>query len=68
MGLSPQASLWLFCDAEADTLSITCKKPGDATDSELPDDDIIIRYDGEEIIGFTILHASKRKHDEAIEC
>ena len=31
-----------------------------ATDSELTDDDIIVRYDGEEIIGITILHASQR--------
>jgi len=32
-----------------------------ADDSELTDDDVIIRYDGnEEIIGLTILHASKR--------
>ena len=30
-----------------------------ATDSELTDD-AILRYDGEEIVGITILHASKR--------
>ena len=36
------------------------KKPARATDSELRDDDVIIRYDGEDIIGLTILHASKR--------
>ena len=36
------------------------KKPGYATDSEMTDEDVIIRYDGEEIIGFTVLHASKR--------
>ena len=31
-----------------------------ATDSELTDDDVIIRYEKDEIIGLTILHASKR--------
>ncbi len=36
------------------------KKPSLATDSELSDDDIIIRYAGEEVIGLTILHASLR--------
>ena len=56
---SPQAALWLSYDAEADTLYINFKKPSSATDSELTDDDVIIRYDGEEIIGLTILHASQ---------
>ena len=32
----------------------------EATDSELGPDDIIVRYRGEEIIGLTILHASRR--------
>ena len=34
--------------------------PRPATDSDFSDDDIIVRYNGEEIIGYTILHASKR--------
>jgi uncharacterized protein YuzE len=34
--------------------------PSVATDSELTEDDIIVRYDGEEVIGMTVLHASKR--------
>jgi predicted KAP-like P-loop ATPase len=61
---SPQEALWLSYDAEADTLYINFKKPSYATDSELTDDDVIIRYDGEEIIGFTVLHASKRTQME----
>jgi uncharacterized protein YuzE len=36
------------------------KKPGHATDSEMTDDDVIMRYEGEALIGFTVLHASKR--------
>jgi uncharacterized protein YuzE len=47
-------------DAEADVLYVNFKKPSCATDSELTDDDVIIRYEGEEIIGLTILHASRR--------
>ncbi len=39
---------------------INFKKPSHATDSELTDDDIIIRYEDDEVIGFTVLHASKR--------
>lgn len=47
-------------DQEADVMYINFKKPGVATDSELTDDDVIIRYEGEEVIGFTVLHASQR--------
>ncbi len=57
---TPQGSLWSSYDAEADVLYINFKKPSQATDSELTDDDVIIRYEGDEIIGFTILHASQR--------
>ena len=57
---APHGYLWSSYDAEADTLYINFKKPSEATDSELTDDDIIIRYEGDEIIGLTILHASKR--------
>ncbi|TMA58486.1 MAG: DUF2283 domain-containing protein [Deltaproteobacteria bacterium] len=57
---SPQGSLWSSYDAKADVLYINFKKPSHATDSELTDDDVIIRYEGNEIIGLTILHASKR--------
>lgn len=57
---SPQHAVWLTYDAEADLLYVNFKKPSHATDSELTDDDVIIRYEGEEIIGFTVLHASKR--------
>jgi uncharacterized protein YuzE len=55
-----QRSLWMSYDAEADVLYVNFKKPSEATDSELTDDDVIIRYEGEEIIGCTILHASQR--------
>jgi uncharacterized protein YuzE len=57
---APQKYLWSSYDAEADVLYVNFKKPSHATDSELTDDDIILRYEGEEIIGLTILHASKR--------
>ncbi|MEA2038495.1 MAG: DUF2283 domain-containing protein [Thermodesulfobacteriota bacterium] len=41
-------------------LYINFKKPSNATDSELINDDVIIRYESENVIGLTILHASKR--------
>jgi uncharacterized protein YuzE len=55
-----RGSLWMSYDAEADVLYVNFKKPSYATDSELTDDDVIIRYEGEEVIGLTILHASQR--------
>ena len=57
---APQKYLWSSYDAEADVLYINFKKPSHATDSELTDDDVIIRYEGDTIIGLTILNASKR--------
>jgi uncharacterized protein YuzE len=56
----PEKNLWLAYDSEADVLYIHFKEPNQADDSELTDDDIIIRYAGDDIIGYTILHASKR--------
>ena len=58
---SPGGFLWASYDEGADVLYVHFKQPGiAATDSELTDDDIILRYDGEEVIGITILHASQR--------
>jgi uncharacterized protein YuzE len=66
----PFKRIWSSYDAEADILYLNFKKPSHADDSELTDDDIIIRYEKEEVVGITILHASKRtggnaaKHSE----
>ena len=58
--LAPHKYLWSSYDAEADVLYINFKKPSHATDSEMTDDDILVRYEGEEVVGLTVLHASKR--------
>jgi uncharacterized protein YuzE len=57
---SPEGYLWLSYDEEADVLYVNFKKPSRATDSELTDNDGIVRYEGEEIVGLTALHASQR--------
>ncbi len=57
---SPDKNIWLSYDAEGDVLYINFRQPSQADDSELTPDDVIIRYEGEEIIGYTVLHASKR--------
>ena len=57
---TPHRYLWSSYDPEADVLYINFKKPSHATDSEMTDDDVIVRYDGEEVVGLTVLHASTR--------
>lgn len=57
---SPGGYLWSSYDPEADVLYVNFKKPSHARDSELTDDDVILRYEDEEVVGFTVLHASKR--------
>ena len=58
---APKGYLWSSYDDEADVLYINFKKPSVATDSELTDDDVIVRYQDDEVIGLTILHVSTRK-------
>lgn len=57
---APYHLMWLSYDPEADTLYVNFKKPSHATDSELTDDDVIVRYEDDEVVGVTILHASSR--------
>ena len=62
---TPQHALWLSYDQTADTLYVNFKKPSRATDSELTEEDVIVRYEGSEVIGFTVLHASQRADKRA---
>lgn len=57
----PGHAVWSSYDPEADVLYVNFKRPAHATDSELTDDDVIVRYEGGEVIGYTILHASTRR-------
>ena len=57
---APGGSLWVSYDRDADTVYVHFREPKRATDTEMTDDDVIIRYDGSEVIGLTILRASER--------
>lgn len=57
---APHATLSSSYDAEADVLYIELKPGVPATDSELTDDDVIVRYAGTDVVGLTVLHASTR--------
>jgi uncharacterized protein YuzE len=58
---APEKYLWSSYDKEADVLYINFKKPSHATDSKLTANDIIVRYQGKEVVGVTILNATKNK-------
>src|SRR5439155_13556589 len=47
-------------DSEADVLYLHFKKPNHADNSEMTEDEIIVRYENKEVIGMTILNASQR--------
>ena len=46
-------------DKEADVLYVTFER-AEASDSDLTDDDIVVRYSDDKVIGLTVLHASRR--------
>ena len=53
-------TVWSSYDNEGDVLYLHFKKPNNADNSEMTEDEIIIRYENNEIIGLTILNASQR--------
>lgn len=55
-----QKTVWANYDEEADVLYLHFKKPNHADHSEMTEDDMIIRYENDEIIGVTVLNVSKK--------
>jgi uncharacterized protein YuzE len=55
----PYMRVWSSYDKEADVLYLNFKKPSHADDSEITDNDTIIRYEKGEVVGITVLNASK---------
>lgn len=56
----PHSRIWTTYDKQADVLYINFRKPSHADDSQLTDDDVIVRSEAGQIVGITILNASKR--------
>ncbi|MBI3585434.1 MAG: DUF2283 domain-containing protein [Nitrospinae bacterium] len=56
----PVEHIWIDYDKEADVLYLSFRKPQRAKKTIETDDDILIRKDGDKIIGITILNASNR--------
>jgi uncharacterized protein YuzE len=55
-----QKNIWLSYDEEADVLYVNFKRPSHADDSELLDNDVVVRYENDQVVGMTIMHASKK--------
>jgi uncharacterized protein YuzE len=56
----PSKQIWFDFDQEADVLYVSFEQPQGATDSELTEDGILMRYRGDQLVGVTILNARKR--------
>ena len=55
----PEGRAWVDYDSEADVLYISLKRPQRATDT-VDRDGILLRYRGKDLVGVTVLNASKR--------
>lgn len=56
----PARRYWVDYDEEADVLYISFAHPQKATDTEMTDDGLLLRYRGEDLVGITVLDASTR--------
>ncbi len=56
----PIQHMWLDYDREADVLYMSFRKPQRAAQTVELEDDILIRKDGKDIVGLTILNASHK--------
>lgn len=56
----PKDKLWVDYDKEADVLYLSFKRPQKATDSEMLDNGVLLRYKRDKLVGITILNASER--------
>jgi uncharacterized protein YuzE len=56
----PVAKMWMDYDREGDVLCISFKRPQRATESEMLENGVLLRYKDNELVGVTVLHASKR--------
>jgi uncharacterized protein YuzE len=52
--------MWIDYDDQADVLYISFRKPQQANDSVMEDEDHIYHYRDDELVGVTVLHASQK--------
>ena len=61
----PSKQVWFDFDEEADVLYVSFERPQGATDSELSEEGVLMRYRGDQLVGVTILNARKRLRSHA---
>jgi uncharacterized protein YuzE len=49
---------WVDYDKEADVLYISFRRPQRASDTQMTEDGLLLRYHGKELVGITVLEAS----------
>ena len=62
VGRFPAQKLWLDYDAEADVLYVSLRRPQKATKTvDLEEEGVLLRYRDKELVGITVLDASRHK-------
>jgi uncharacterized protein YuzE len=56
----PASRFWVDYDKEADVLYISFARPQKATDTEMTDEGLLLRYRNRQLVGVTVLDASTR--------
>ena len=56
----PKHRMWLDYDEEADVLYVHFTENASSTHSDMRDDGVIFDYKGQDLVGITILEASRR--------
>ena len=59
--------VWIDYDEEADVLYMSFRKPQCATKTIEADEDVLIRKDGREIVGITVMNANARGRSKGID-
>ncbi|MFQ5612056.1 MAG: DUF2283 domain-containing protein [Anaerolineae bacterium] len=56
----PAKRFWVDYDSQADVLYLSFQRPQKATDTEMTDEGMLLRYRDDQLVGITILDASTR--------
>jgi len=56
----PGRRFWVDYDQDADVLYVSFRHPQQATDSEMTDEGVLLRYRRDELVGITVLDVSAR--------
>jgi len=56
----PSTHFWVDYDQEADVLYMSFERPQKATETELTDEGLLLRYRHKQLVGVTVLAASTR--------